>query len=95
MFSKILTLINKKELNDYLIYKDNKLKNVAQIIRINKYYEISALHYKKLINNYLDYLINNEQLDTYFFNSFIDDNKKIDVLDLQEETEYIINGYLK
>lgn len=95
LYAKILKLLNKKNYIDYLIFNNQEITHIAQIVRINKYFDIAVLHYQKLINNYLDYLLKDSILSDFFLNDFNNLNKQIEILDLNEEKKYYIKDYLK
>lgn len=90
-----LKLLNKKEYIDCLVFNNQNIEHIAQIIRINKYFDIAVLHYQKLINNYLDYLLKGSSLNDFFLNDFNNLNKQTKILKLDEEKKYYINEYMK
>lgn len=95
LYAKILNLLNKKNYIDYLIYNNQETTHIAQIVRINKYFDIAVLHYQKLINNYLDYLLKDSILSDFFLNDFNNLKKQVEILDLNDEKKYYIKDYLK
>lgn len=95
LYTKILALLNKKEYIDYLVFNNQNTTHIAQLIRINKYFEIAALHFQKLVNNYIDYLLNNSGLDDFFLNDFNNLNKPVEILNLNDEKNYYIKKYIK
>lgn len=107
-YSKILYIKNNKLLNfinaimklkcfdkyRYLFVNDVQIKNTSQILRFEKYFEISKYHCQILLNNYINYIFNDEKLDSYFFNTFELLNNE-PILTFEEEKQYIIKNINK
>lgn len=91
ILKKILKIFH---LNKYdgLLVNGVDIVDKAQILRFEKYFEISKLHYQLLINNFIDYIFNNTPLDEYYLNTFIVKNTS-PVLDFDKEKTYIISDF--
>lgn len=87
---KLTKFTRLKRFNNLFIY-NAQIKHTAQILRFEKYFEISKFHCLLLINNFIDFIFNDIQLDSFFFNTFELKNND-PVLEIKDEKNYIINS---
>ena len=94
--TELLKLFKKDEYIN-LIMPDKINKNyLAYLLRLDKYLEIASLHFSKLINNFMNYLMNDEPLLDYYNKDLNEDKSiNIDILSLEDEKKYIINKFLE
>lgn len=90
----ISKLINNKELQEYSS-QDKSIECFPFCIRCDKYFEIAAVHYPILINNFMDYLTKNIPLIKYFnHNCEIKNNKEdIQILDIKDEEKFVLYSF--
>lgn len=92
----LFKIINKGEYINLQIPDTINKNYLAYMLRLDKYLEISTYHYLKLINNFMNYLMNDEPLLDYYNKDLREDKTtKIEVLSLEDEKKYIINKLLE
>ena len=92
-FKKYLHLSKKEQYEDRIIPYQLDKNVLASCVRCDKYLEIATFHYSELVINYMDFLVNDKELNSYYKNKiwYISDNE-IPVLDINDELKYTLSS---